>query len=217
MTLPPPPATAETRGAGLPPLLLPPDLKLSPEQFARVCDANPEAVLELAADGQLIAMPPTGGDTGRRNSRLIARLQTWADQQGGWEVFDSSTGFRLADGSVLSPDASAVRLESWQALTSEERRSFPPLCPDLVIELASPSDEGPRGATALRRKMAAYLANGARLGWLLFPEQQAVEIWRTVPDAPPPEAPKRLEPATLLEDRALLPGLRLELAEIWAV
>jgi Uma2 family endonuclease len=100
MTLAPPPATAEAPGAGLPPLLLPPALRLSHEQFALVCDANPEAVLELAADGHLIAMTPTGGDTGRRNSRLIARLQTWADQQGGWEVFDSSTGFRLADGSV---------------------------------------------------------------------------------------------------------------------
>jgi Uma2 family endonuclease len=55
---------------------------------------------------------------------------------------------------VLSPDASVLREKRWQALTPEQRRSFPPLCPDLVIELASPSDEGPRGATALRRKMA---------------------------------------------------------------
>ena len=217
MTLAPPPATAETAGASLPPLLLPADLRLSPEQFARVCEANPEAVLELAADGQLIAMTPTGGDTGRRNSRLIAQLQTWADQQGGWEVFDSSTGFRLADGSVLSPDGSVVRLERWEALSPEQRRGFPPLCPDLVIELASPSDAGPRGETALRRKMAAYLANGAQLGWLLFPEQQAAEIWRAVPDAAALETPKRLQPATLLKDDELLPGLRLELAKLWAV
>ena len=182
-----------------------------------MCEANPEAVLELAADGQLIAMTPTGGDTGRRNSRLIARLQSWADQQGGWEVFDSSTGFRLADGSVLSPDASAVRLERWQALSPEQRRGFPPLCPDLVIELASPSDEGPRGATALRRKMGTYLANGSRLGWLLFPEQQAVEIWRTPADPGSAAPPERLEAASVLEGGELLPGLRLELAEIWGV
>ena len=221
MTLAPPaataPATTEAPGAGLPPLLLPPDLRLSPEQFVLVCDANPEAVLELAADGQLIAMTPTGGDTGRRNSRLIARLQSWADQQGGWEVFDSSTGFRLVDGSVLSPDAAVVRLERWQALSPEQRRGFPPLCPDLVIEMASPSDEGPRGATALRRKMATYLANGARLGWLLFPEHKAVEIWRAPADPGSAATPERLEPATLLEDRELLPGLRLDLAELWAV
>lgn len=125
-------------------------------------------------------------------------------------MFDSSTGFRLADGSVLSPDASAVRLERWQALSAEQRRGFPPLCPDLVVELASPSDDGPRGAEALRRKLTAYLANGAQLGWLLYPEQRAVEIWR------PGAEPERLEPAEVLEGGDLLPGLRLELEEIWA-
>jgi Uma2 family endonuclease len=75
----------------------------------------------------------------------------------------------------LSPDASLLRLEQWQALSVEQRRGFPPLCPELVIELAStsgasPSDQGPRGESALRRKMVAYMANGARLSWLLFAE-----------------------------------------------
>ncbi|MBM5799635.1 MAG: Uma2 family endonuclease [Cyanobacteria bacterium K_DeepCast_35m_m2_023] len=188
-----------------PGLLLPADLRLSPEQFALVCEANPEAVLELAADGQLTRLTPTGGDTGARNALLSSRLQIWADRQGGWEVFDSSTGFRLADGSVLSPDASVVRLQRWQALSPEQRRGFPPLCPELVVELVTPSDEGPRGAEALRRKLAAYLANGAQLGWLLFPEQRAVEIWQ------PGAEPQRLEAAQVLEGCEL----RLELEEIW--
>ncbi|MFM7513065.1 MAG: Uma2 family endonuclease, partial [Cyanobium sp.] len=137
MTFAPPaaaPAAPEAAVSGLAPLLLPHDLRLSPEQFAQVCEANPDAVLELAADGQLITMTPTGGETGRRNTRLLTRLQSWADLRGCWEVFDSSTGFRLADGSVLSPDAAVVRRERWQALTPEQRRTFPPLCPELVIE-----------------------------------------------------------------------------------
>ena len=205
-----PPAAAlpapEAATTGLAPLLLPPDLRLTPEQFSRVCEANPEAVLELAADGQVITMTPTGGETGARNTLLCTRLQIWALERGGWKLFDSSTGFRLADGSVLSPDAAAVRLERWQALSPEQRRGFPPLCPDLVIELASTSDDGPRGADALRRKMATYQANGAQLGWLLFPEQRAVEIW---PGA------QRLSNATRLEGGELLPGLVLQLEEIW--
>jgi Uma2 family endonuclease len=219
MTIAPPvgaPTAPEAADTALAPLLLPQDLRLTPEQFALVCEANPDAVLELAADGQVITMTPTGGETGRRNTRLLTRLQSWADLRGGWQVFDSSTGFRLADGSVLSPDASVVRLERWQALTPGQRRTFPPLCPDLVIELASASDAGPRGGEALRRKMALYQANGAQLGWLLFPEQRAVEIWPARPEAGASPAPQRLENALRLDGGDVLPGLVLELQEIWA-
>ncbi|NDG74606.1 MAG: Uma2 family endonuclease [Synechococcaceae bacterium WB8_1B_136] len=212
MTIAPNAAQAQAAAAtheGPPELLLPGELRLTPEQFALVCEANPEAVLELAADGQLIRLTPSGGDTGTRNTLLCTRLQIWALKRGEWMVFDSSTGFRLPDGSVLSPDASVVRLERWQALSAEQRRGFPPLCPDLVVELVSASDEAPRGAEALRRKLAAYLANGALLGWLLFPEERAVELWR------PGAEPHRLDKAEVLEGGEVLPGLRLELTEIW--
>ncbi len=207
MTSAPPVALADA----LAPLQLPADLCLSPEQFAAVCAANPDAVLELDAAGHLIHMTPTGGETGARNSRLLMRLLVWADQTGGWQLFDSSTGFRLPDGSVLSPDASLLRLERWQALTPEQRRSFPPLCPELVVELASPGDQGPRALNALRRKMKAYQANGAQLGWLLIPEQQAVEIWPAVGEPHPMAA------VTHLDGAGLLPGLRIELQEIWQI
>jgi Uma2 family endonuclease len=110
-------------------------------------------------------------------------------------VFDSSASFRLPDGSVLTP---------------LQRRGFAPLCPDLVVGLASPSDEGPRGITALRQKLASYQANGARLGWLLLPEERAVEIW------PASGERQRVQQAEWLEGGEVLPGLRLELAEIWA-
>jgi Uma2 family endonuclease len=211
MTLAANPAPARAPGDALAPLLLPGDLRLTPEQFERVCQANPEAVLELDPDGQIIPMTPTGGETGRRSARLLNRLQIWADRCGGWCVLDSSTGFRLPDGSVRSPDAALLRLERWQALTGEQRRGFPPLCPDLVVELASPGDDGRRGVNDLRRKMAAYQANGARLGWLLLPQERTVEIW------PATGEPRRLAQAEAVEGGADFPGLRLELAEIWDV
>jgi Uma2 family endonuclease len=217
MTLAPPSSSSE-----LQPLQLPWDLRLNADQFERVCQANPDAVLELAADGQLIAMTPTGSETGARNQALGALL--WLAVRRGelpLQVFDSSSGFRLPDGSVLSPDASLVRLERWQALSPEQRRSFAPLCPDLVVELASASDapggapcgEGPRGLTALRRKMDAYLANGAQLGWLLLPEERAVEIWRAGAAA----NPERHDNATSLDGGELFSGLMLDLAPIWEV
>ena len=196
----------------LAPLQLPWQLRLTPEQFELVCQANPDAVLELAADGRLIAMTPTGSETGARNSKLVILLGLAVERSGlPLKIFDSSTGFRLPDGSVLSPDVSLLALERWQLLTPEQRRGFAPVCPDLVVELASPSDEGPRALTVLRKKMEIYRANGARIGWLLIPEQQAVEIWRS--DS---AEPQRIESATQLDGSQPFPGLRIDLAEIWA-
>jgi Uma2 family endonuclease len=193
-------------------LTLPRTLTLTPAQFAEVCAANPEAVLELDADGTLIEMTPAGGSTSARNSALLFQLQAWARTSGDWIVFDSSGGFRLPDGSVRSPDASVVRLDRWRALSEAERDGFPPLCPDLVVELASPSDQ----PEVLRRKMASYFTNGARLGWLLLPRPRTVEVWRA--DASTPEARfAELSKASQLEAGAEFPGLVINLAEIWAV
>ena len=204
LTTSPPPWDA------LAPLRLPHDLRLTPEQFELVCAENREAVLELAADGRLISMTPTGSETGSRNGELFFQLKLYAKRSGGWKAFDSSTGFRLPDGAVVSPDASLIGLVRWQALTPGQRRTFAPLCPDLVVELASPSDEGPRGLTALRQKMAAYQTNGAKLGWLLIPHDQAVEVW------PASGEPQRLEGCEPLEAGPEFPGLQLQLSEIWA-
>ena len=206
--------------AGLPdaltlPLALTGTLRLTPEEFAEVCAANPDAVLELAPDGALIPMTPTGSETSGRNGALLVALGQAVQASGlPLKLFDSSGGFRLPDHSVLSPDASLVTRERWQALSAEERRGFAPLCPDLVVELASPSDEGPRGLTALRRKMAAYQRNGARLGWLLIPQERAVEVWG--PWQAGAEIPSRLAPASLLSAEPWFPGLSIELEAIWA-
>ena len=214
MTLAPPALAGGVHADALAPLLLPEDLRLSPEQFAAVCAANPQAVLELSAEGQLIHMTPTGGETGARNSTLLVLLGLAVRTCGlPLKLFDSSTGFRLPDGSVFSPDASLLRQERWEALSPQERRGFPPLCPDLVVELASASDEGPRGLTALRQKMATYQANGAQLGWLLIPHLQAVEIW---PAAGQGE-PQTINSAKQLDAGPLFPGLLLELDGIWHV
>jgi len=194
-------------------LTLPWDLQLTPEQFAQVCVANPDAVLELAADGGLIPMTPTGGDTGARNNALLFQLNLAL--QGltqPFQVFDSSTGFQLADGSVLSPDAALVRLERWQTLSPEQRRGFPPLCPDLVVELASGSDAGPRGLQALRQKMALYQRNGAQLGWLILPHSCQVEVWSASGSTPELfTRPARLDGSTLCH------GLVVNLDPLWAL
>jgi Uma2 family endonuclease len=194
-------------------LTLPRTLTLTPSQFAEVCAANPEAVLELAADGTLIEMTPTGGSTGARNQTLGALLWLAIEQSRlPLKLFDSSAGFLLPDGSVRSPDASVVRLERWQALSEAERDGFPPLCPDLVVELASPSD----GPQALRRKMAAYMANGASLGWLLLPQSRTVEVWKAGA-AEIANSPLVFADPARLEAGPEFPGLMIDPRRIWEV
>ena len=189
-------------------LTLPRTLQLTPAQFAAVCAANPEAVLELEADGTLLERTPTGGSTGVRNTALVFQLHAWARSSGDWLVFDSSGGFLLPDGSVRSLDASVVRLDRWQALSEAEREGFPPLCPDLVVELASPSD----APQALRRKMIAYFANGARLGWVLLPQTRSVEVF-----SPGASAPEVLSNPNRLEAGPEFPDLAIDLQRIWEV
>ena len=194
-------------------LTLPRSLTFTPSQFAEVCAANPEAVLELAADGSLIEMTPTGGSTGARNQTLGALLWLAIEQSRlPLKLFDSSSGFLLPDGSVRSPDASVVRLERWQALSDAERDGFPPLCPDLVVELASPSDD----PHALRRKMDIYRANGAALGWLLLPQSRTVEVWMAgAPETA--ESPLVFTDPIQLEAGPVFPGLDIDPRRIWEV
>lgn len=177
---------------------------LSREQFLQLCRANPELRLEQSSRGEVLIMSPTGGETGRRNTLLLQRLQNWADVYGGY-VFDSSTGFRLPNGAQRSPDASWVAPARWEQLSEAERETFPALCPDLVVELLSPSDV----RAALQQKMAEYTANGARVGWLIDPVLREVEEWR------PASEPRILVQPQFLEDADNLPGLSLSLAGVF--
>jgi Uma2 family endonuclease len=134
--------------------------RLTKEQFAFLCQENPDLRFELTAQQELVIMPPAGSETGRRNSKLNLRLAIWAETQGTGLTFGSSTGFTLPNGAIRSPEASWIRQERWNALTKEQRVGFAPICPDFVVELRSPSDR----LSELQDKMQEYLANGARLG-----------------------------------------------------
>ena len=153
-------------------LNLPPVLKLSDEEFEQLAVANSNLRLELTAKGELIIMPPTGGETGDRNFELDGQLWLWNRQTRLGKAFDSSTGFRLPNGATRSPDVAWITSERWEALTASERKKFLPLCPDFAVELVSETDE----VADVREKMQEYLQNGLRLGWLINPKVRQVEI-----------------------------------------
>src|SRR6185295_15935701 len=150
-------------------------------------------------------MPPTGGETGHRNNEIARQLGNWARQDGRGRAFDSNTEYMLPDGSALSPDASWVNRERLAALTREQKRKFPPIAPDFLIELTSPTDRLPQ----LRKKMETWIANGVKLAWLLDADRRTAYIYRPRRD---PE--KLIEPRELKGDGPVA-GFVLELAEIW--
>lgn len=143
------------------------------EQFYQLCQANRDVKFERTAEGRLIVMPPTGWGTGKRNSKLNGQIWAWNEQMKLGEAFDSSTGFKLPNGADRSPDAAWVRQERLEALNPDPDK-FLPLAPDFVVELRSASDE----LKPLQDKMQEYLGNGVRLGWLINPKDQQVEIYR---------------------------------------
>jgi Uma2 family endonuclease len=185
-------------------ITLKPLLQLTDEQFYLLCQANPEAKLERTAAGELVVLSPTGRESGQRNRRLTQRLGNWTDADGTGEAFDSSTMFRLPSGAYRSPDAAWISLTRWNALTPKQRQSFPPICPDFVVELRSDSDQ----LGVLQDKMQEYIDNGTRLGWLIDPQSQTVEIYRAGQLKEVKQNPQQV----LGED--VLPGFSLSLAGI---
>ncbi|WP_299402143.1 Uma2 family endonuclease [Acaryochloris sp. IP29b_bin.148] len=184
---------------------LKPALELTDEQFWQICVANRDLKFERSAAGELIIMPPTGGTTGNRNSRLNQQLCNWADQDGMGLIFDSSTGFKLPNGADRSPDAAWVRQERWDALTTEQQDRFVPLCPDFVVEILSPSDR----LQTTQAKMQEYIDNGTQLGWLINRKEQQVEIYR------PGQTVEVLDAPQSVAGEPVLPGFRLNLGSIW--
>lgn len=182
-------------------------IDLSDEQFYQLCQVNSSIKLERDAKGHLVIMPPTGGETGNRNFNILGQLWIWVEANSELGVgFDSSTEFNLPNGGDRSPDAAWVRLDKWQALTPEQRKKFPPLCPDFVIELRSETDR----MTDLQSKMQEYLTSGLRLGWLIDPKNKVVEIYRQGLEV------EVLQSPTILSGEDVLPGFLLSLLKIFA-
>lgn len=150
------------------------EVHLTDEQFYQLCRSNPDLTIERSAKGALIVMSPVGGEGGSHEMDLGGELYLWNKQSVQGKVFSSSTLFKLPNGGDRSPDAAWVELSRWQALTPEQRRTFPPIAPDFVIELRSPTDN----LELLRAKMQEYMDAGVRLGWMLNPQDQQVEIYR---------------------------------------
>lgn len=179
--------------------------QISDRQLEALSRDNPDARLETNSQGHLIFMSPTGGETGDRNGELFFQIKLWNKQSKLGKVFDSSTGFKLSNGAVRSPDVSWVAHSKWNSLTKQQKRKFPPLDPDFVLELMSPTDD----LDELQNKMEEYINCGVRLGWLINPDERQVEIYRQGKNK------EILNNPLTLSGEEILSGLVVDLSEIF--
>lgn len=179
--------------------------RLTDAEFFEFCQDNRDLRIERDAHHQITLMPPASSETGASNSELTYQLAHWNRQHQSGIVFDSSAGFTLSTGAMLSPDASWLAQARWDALSADDRRGFARICPDFVAELLSPSDR----LTDTMRKLEHWLEAGARLGWLIAPATESVYIFE--PDQP-------VRPVVgfgqLLSGEPVLPGFALDLSRL---
>jgi Uma2 family endonuclease len=187
------------------PIQMAPVLPLTQDQFFDLCQQNRKLRLERTANGELILMPPAGGDSSSQSLSIAAQLYAWSKRIGKGRVFDSSAGFILPNGANRSPDAAWLTDEQLATITPEQMRKFPPVCPYFLVESLSPSDS----LTQTQAKMEEYLANGTKLGWLIDPSKNQVHVYR-------PGQPVQVldNPQTLAGDPEL-PGFVLDLEPVW--
>ncbi|MFO5492521.1 MAG: Uma2 family endonuclease [Cuspidothrix sp.] len=176
-------------------------MRFTDDLFYQICLPNKAVSLELNAQGELIIVPPVGGESGRSEADLNFKVSLWNYQTKLGIVFSSSTIFRLPNGAKRSPDVAWIKLERWEALTQEERKKFPPLTPDFIIELRSETDR----LKTLQEKMQEYIANGLRLGWLINPQDKEVEIYRIGKPVEIVQLP------AVLSGEDVLPGFELQI------
>ena len=184
---------------------LEPTVHLNNEQFYSLCRNNPDLKFELTAKGELIIMSPTGGETGKRNLEIATELAIWNRQTQLGVCFDSSTCFILPNGAKRSPDVAWIKKQRWDSLTLEQKETFPPIAPDFVLELMSPSDS----LKNTQEKMLEYIENQVQLGWLINRKNQQVEIYRLG------QAIEVLNSPSNLSGEEILPGFILDLNLVW--
>ncbi len=179
--------------------------KITDDQFYQLCRENPDVKFERNAKGEIIVMSPTGGETGNYNFEIAIDFGNWNRQTRLGIGFDSSTCFKLPSGANRSPDVSWITQERWDALTLEQKRKFPPISPDFVLELMSPTDS----LKDTQDKMQEYMNNGVKLGWLINQKNRRVEIYRQGQEV------EVLESPTQLSGEDILPGFVLNLRSLW--
>jgi len=180
-------------------------LSQSDADFLRCCEAHRDLHIERTAAGEILILPHSGWEHSARNAEIVAQLYAWSRRDDRGRALDPSVLYMLPNGAARSAHVSWILRSRIATLTADQRRGFPPICPDFVVELRSPSDR-PKN---LQAKMREWMENGAKLGWLIDPEARTVYIYR------PGRTTERLVDPRRVEGDHPIDGFVLEMADIW--
>ena len=184
-----------------------PELRMNDDEYFEFCMANPNTRFERTAQGEIIIVPPAGGESDHRNLELATQLNAWAKRGGRGTAFGPSTEFILPTSAALSPDAAWVSKSRLAALSKEQRRKFLPLSPEFVIELMSPSDR----LKPAQEKMEEWIRAGVELAWLIDADNKTVYVYRAGQ-----KAPETRTGILKIAGEGPIAGFELDLSDIWA-
>ena len=172
----------------------------------------PENQIELR-EGKLIIMSPSDGSSGIVGMRFGRLLGNWVEDHDLGEVMDSSTGFRLPNGDLLSPDVAFVS----SARLPQETRSFLSVVPELIVEVKSSSDR----IRGIEEKISLFLRQGVQVGILIDPDKKTVSIYRnagtTGDDGDIIPQKTTLQNDDILTISELFPGWEMAISRFWPV
>jgi len=188
-------------------LILNPELRMNDDEYFAFCMANPDVRFERTAEGEIVIVPPAGWESDHQGAVALMQLGIWSERDGRGQFSGSSTEFILPTGAALSPDAAWVSNGQLAKLTNDQLRKFPPVCPEFIIEVMSPSDR----LKAAQQKMEEWMRAGVELGWLIYGDKRTVYVYR----AGQAGADKRTGIRNLAGEGPVA-GFDLDLTAIWA-
>lgn len=185
----------------------------SPAWTIEMLEALPEDGWQYdLVEGRLVRMPPPGYEHGDIGENIAFPLSSHVRAHGLGKVYIGETGWDLTrpnetNDTVQASDLAFVRAERLPPPRPRKGQSYRPLAPDLVIEIASPSQFG---RDELEDEARRWLDRGVRLLWIVWPDSRTVDVWE-----PGMTAPRTLAGQAELDGGDIVPGFRVGLASIW--
>lgn len=179
--------------------------ELNVDEFWNFCSQNDKLQIELTKENEITVTFPKGFEFSQRSTEILLQLVSWGKTYQTGKVFNHLVGYVLPKGLIFSPSFSWTKKARFESLSEKQKEKLIHLCPDFVLELLSASDS----LKDSRKKMAEYIENGARLGWLIDPKNKRVYVYR------PNAEVKILENPETVSGESVLENFSLDLREIW--